>query len=95
MARHALRRDSTEKDIVAALRKIGCKVYILGLPLDLLVWHRGSNGIGRTLLVEVKVEGGRYTKQQIEFMAEWPGEVHTVRTPEEAVAKVIGKEAMR
>ena len=88
--RHNKRVDSSQKDIVAALRKIGCKVYVLGLPLDLLVWHRG-----RSFLVECKVPGGSFTKQQVEFMAEWPGEIHVVRSPEEAVAKVIGKEAMR
>ena len=93
--RRAARTDASQSEIVKALRAIGCKVYVIGLPLDLLVWHKGKDGVGRTLLVECKVEGGTYTKQQIEFMAEWPGEVHTARTPEEAVAKVIGKEAMR
>ena len=88
--RHAKRTDATQLEIVKALRKIGAAVYVIGLPVDLLVWHRGV-----LHLVEVKVEGGTYTKQQIKFMAEWPGEVHTVRTPEEAVAAVIGKEAMR
>ena len=76
--------------MVKALRKIGAAVYVIGLPVDLLVWHRGV-----LHLVEVKVEGGTYTKQQLKFIAEWPGEVHTARTPEEAVAKVIGKKAMR
>ena len=88
--RHAKRTDATQLEIVKALRKIGAAVYVIGLPVDLLVWHRGV-----LHLVEVKVEGGTYTKQQIKFMAEWPGEVHTVRTPEEAVAAVIGKEAMK
>ena len=93
--RHAKRTDATQEEIVKALRKIGCKVYILGLPLDLLVWHKDRTGGSRTMLIEVKVPGGSFTKQQIEFMAEWPGEIHVVRSPEEAVAKVIGKEAMR
>ena len=88
--RQKARVDSNQAEIVKALRKIGAAVYVIGLPVDLLVWHRGT-----LHLVEVKVEGGTYTKQQEKFMSEWPGEVHTVRTPEEAVAAVIGKEAMK
>ena len=88
--RHAARTDASQVEIIKALRKIGAAVYVIGLPLDLLVSFRK-----RTMLIEVKVEGGTYTKQQEKFMAEWPGEVHTVRTPEEAVAAVIGKEAMK
>ena len=88
--RRAARTDASQVEIVKALRKIGAAVYVIGLPLDLLVAFRK-----RTMLVECKVDGGTYTKQQVKFMAEWPGEVHTVRTPEEAVAAVIGKEAMK
>ena len=88
--RRAARTDASQVEIVKALRKIGAAVYVIGLPLDLLVSFRK-----RTLLIECKVDGGTYTKQQVEFMEAWPGEVHTVRTPEEAVAAVIGKEAMK
>ena len=84
------RTDANQIEVVKALRKIGAAVYVIGLPVDLLVWHRGV-----LHLVEVKVEGGTYTKQQEKFLAEWPGEVHTVRTPSEAVAAVVGKEAMK
>lgn len=88
--RHDKRRDANELEVVKALRKIGAAVYPIGLPVDLLVWFRGV-----LYLIEVKVEGGTYTKQQLKFIEEWPGEVHTVRSPEEAVAAVVGKEAMR
>lgn len=87
--RKAARVDANQDEVVKALRKIGAAVYIIGLPLDLLVAYRG-----RTLLAEVKVEGGRFTKQQAEFMSMWPGEFIVVRGPEDAVKQVIGEEAM-
>jgi hypothetical protein len=34
------------------------------------------------------------TKDQVDFIARWPGKVHIAHSPEEAVAAVIGKEAM-
>ena len=72
------------------MRAVGCSVLYIKLPLDLLVCHRKE-----TMLVEVKEEGGRLTKAQEEFIATWPGRVHVVRGPLEAVAAVLGKEAMR
>ena len=88
--RRAARTDATQAEIVKALRKVGASVYVVGLPLDLLVCIRGE-----TLLVEVKEEGGRLTQAQEEFLATWPGRVHIVRGPLEAVAAVIGAEAMK
>ena len=46
---HAKRRDLNEPEIVEALRRLGCKVYLLDGPVDLLVGARGS-----TFLLEVK-----------------------------------------
>ena len=88
------RVDSNQVEVVKALRKIGAKVQHLhtvgaGCP-DLLVGYRRKN-----YLLEVKVKGGQMGLAQIEWAETWPGEVHTVRTPEEAVSAVIGKEAMR
>jgi hypothetical protein len=88
--RHAARTDSNQVEVVKALRAIGAKVYYLKLPLDLLVWFRGE-----TSLMEVKTEDGKLTKQQVEFIAEWPGTVHIVQSPQAAVAAVIGPEAMK
>lgn len=88
--RNAARTDATQKEIVKALRRIGAAVEVIGLPLDLLVSHRG-----RTLLLECKALEGRITEYQRAFIARWPGEFHIVRDPIEAVAAVLGKEAMR
>ena len=87
--RHAARTDATMVEVMKALRAVGCSVLYIKLPLDLLVCHRKE-----TMLVEVKEEGGRLTKAQEAFLETWPGRVHVVRGPLEAVAAVIGKEAM-
>lgn len=88
--RNAARVDENQEEIVKALRKIGAAVEVLGLPLDLLVSHRG-----RTMVIECKTATGKLTKYQREFLSRWPGEAHIVYSPEDAVAAVIGKEAMR
>ena len=95
--RHAKRTDDCQSEIVKALRSIGASVYLAGQPLDLLVaFRRKGDTKHTTLLIECKdADRDRTTKAQDKFLAEWPGEVHTVRTPEEAVAAVIGKEAMK
>ena len=87
--RHAARTDPLMTEIMKALRAIGCSVYYCKLPLDLLVCHRKE-----TLLVEVKTDTGRLTQVQEAFLEMWPGRVHIVRSPSEAVAAVLG-EAMR
>ena len=88
--RHAARTDATQAEVVKALRAIGASVYYCKLPLDLLVCHRGV-----TMLVEVKEPNGRLTKVQEHFLETWPGRVHIVRGPLEAVAAVVGAEAMK
>ena len=90
--RRAAKVDDNQDEIVKALRKIGAKVEIIGKPLDLLIWFRQ-----RTFLIEVKNLDGRdrLTKDQVEFIAAWPGELYVVHTPAEAVELVIGREAMR
>jgi hypothetical protein len=84
--RRAARTDSTQKSIVDRLRQLGCQVYYIKEPVDLLVGCRGKN-----LLLEVKAEDGRLTKAQVDFIATWPGPVHVVRSADEA-AEVISKE---
>jgi hypothetical protein len=90
--RRAAKIDGNQPAIVEALKRIGAKAYYLKKPVDLLVGYRGKNYV-----IEVKNKNGKdeMTTEQAEFMATWPGEVHVVYTPEEAVAVVIGPEAMR
>lgn len=64
--RHAARVDATQEQIVSALRAAGARVWIIGLPVDLLVGYRG-----RLCLIECKSPGGRKTALQTRFMAEW------------------------
>lgn len=72
------------------MRSIGVAVEYIKKPLDLLIHYRGQ-----TALMEVKMEEGRFTKDQVEFMARWPGPIHVVRSVEEAIRAVVGDEAMR
>lgn len=85
----AKRADATQPAIVDALRRCGVWVFHLheigkGCP-DLLVWNKGKYS-----LVECKVAGEHLNKQQVEFIAACPGEVHVVHSPEEALKAVIG-----
>lgn len=79
--RHAARVDANQAAIVEALRAAGCKVWVIGLPVDLLA---GKNG--RTVLVEVKTAKGKYTPLQKSFLSEWTGgPVATIRDVEGAL----------
>jgi len=76
--RHNPKRDQNEREIVAALRLMGCKVLLLD-QVDLLVLHQGS-----LYLMEVKTTKGRLTKSQEGLLAEgWP--LHVVRTVDDAL----------
>lgn len=88
--RRAARIDDNQPDIIRALRMIGAQVEIIGKPVDLLVHYRGE-----TFLIECKALDGRLTKDQVEFIARWPGKIHIAKSADEAVALVVGKEAMR
>lgn len=84
LMRHSLRTDENQKEIVRALRKIGCTVYVIGLPVDLLVGFRGRN-----FLMEVKVDSKKkLTKLQQKFFGEWRGEVARVESVEQALEVV-------
>lgn len=83
--RRAARTDSNQQEVIDSLRKIGCRVHYIKEPVDLMVGFRD-----KTVLLEVKAEGGRLTKQQVQFIAEWNGgPVHIVRDPQEAVEIVV------
>lgn len=81
--RWAKQRDENELEIIAALEAIGCTVYSLDEPADLLV-GRGAT----TLILEVKMPKGRPTPNQKKFAASWNGQYRIVTTPEEAIEYV-------
>lgn len=83
--RRAAKVDANQKEIVEALRKCGCAVYILGQPLDLLVWT--SMWGGTYYLIEVKNPGGKnkLTPAQQEFRKTWPGPWYVVRSVQDAL----------
>ena len=87
--RRAAKVDQNQPAIVQAMRSVGAKVehshQIGGGFPDLIVWANG-----RTFLVEVKMPGEKLNKQQVEFVAAWPGELHVVHNEAEAVKAVTG-----
>ena len=87
--RRAAKVDANQAEIVDGLRRCGISVEFIGKPVDLLVCCRGE-----TSLLEVKTEDGRLTKDQVEFLARWPGRVHVVRTLNEALKALLGERLM-
>ena len=94
--RQAIRRTAVDKnqaEIVAALRKIGAVVFIIGQPFDLLVRFRGQWRV-----LEVKEVGGKLTPGQLESLQSLGGKeeqehaVRVVKTPEAAILACHGKE---
>jgi hypothetical protein len=89
--RRAARVDSTQAEIVEALRAAGASVWVLGLPLDLLV------GIhGRTALVECKRMTGKlnpkptkHTPLQKAFMLDWRGGTVATITDVEGALRLV------
>lgn len=94
--RRAARIDNNQAEIIGALKRVGVSVEIIGKPVDLLLCCRGE-----TSLLEIKNPGrtssdpeSRLTKDQIEFIARWPGKIFFARTADEAVRLVLGERAM-
>lgn len=100
--RNAARVDLNQESIVDGLRKCGIAVEIIGKPVDLLVWAKAFCPCckaelpdGQVVPIEIKnPEGGRLTKDQIEFIARWPGRVPVVETLNEALREIL-REAMK
>jgi hypothetical protein len=100
MSRYARKRDETHAPIRDGLRERGYWVAdTADCPgfIDLVVCAR-LLGSWRFLLLEVKREkgprgggGGRITEAQKTLMDSCPGEIHVVRTLEEALDAVHGK----
>ncbi len=88
--RHALRVDDCQAEIVKALRAAGVAVEVVGRPVDLSCCVRDKDGVWHHVYLECKDDDGRLTKAQIDFIARWPGELHIVRTPQEALEACFG-----
>lgn len=95
MPRTAARVDANQKLIVEALRKCGATVQSLamvgkGVP-DLLVGYRGKN-----YLMEIK-DGAkppsrqRLTQDEIDWHANWRGDVKTITSAEAAIEVVTAE----
>lgn len=90
--RRDARVDTNQPDIVDALRAVGATVQHLhmvggGCP-DLLVGFRMQN-----YLLEVKTERGSMNQQQWDWATTWRGGgVHIVRSVEDALGVILGKE---
>lgn len=88
--RRAARTDSNQQEVIDRLREANFKVRYIKEPTDLIV--AGINprtGRRVNVLMEVKTDGGKLTKQQVEFIAEWPGPLHVVRDGNEAVEIMV------
>ncbi len=79
LRKYNAKRDANEGALVRVLEDMGCRVYRLDQPCDLLVLVRGD-----VLLVEVKMPKGTLNDNQQEFVnAGWP--VHVIRTEDDAI----------
>lgn len=88
MKRYAMRRDENEPEIIVALEAIGCTVYQMDQPVDLLV-GRGAVNILMEVKNPAKPKGDRKkTPAQQDFFKNWNGQVRIVETVDEAIALV-------
>jgi len=86
MIRRAARIDANQTAVVSALRAAGAYVWIIGLPVDLLVGHKGH-----TFLVEVKNgPRKRLTALQEDFFKNWSGSTLARIDGPEAALRMIG-----
>lgn len=84
--RRAARVDANQDQIVSALRGAGAYVWIIGLPVDLLVGHKGH-----TFLVEIKTDSKkRLTGLQDDFFENWSGSTLSRVDSPEAALRMIG-----
>jgi Holliday junction resolvase len=79
--------DLNQGAIVDALRKVGVSVQSLaslGKGVPDLVAAKGA----MTWLIEVKGPKGQLTPDQVKWVAAWRGDVHVVRTVDDALRLV-------
>lgn len=81
LRRYNAKRDANEGGIIAALEALGCLVYRIDTPVDLLVLYRGT-----IHLCEVKQRKGKLTSAQSLFAQYWP--IHILRSVDDAIALV-------
>ncbi len=76
------RTDANQKEIIEALGAIGCTVYPMARPVDLLVGRDAHN-----YLLEVKNKDGldELTDFQRKWIPAWKGQVRIVHSAEEAI----------
>ena len=89
LSRFAKKRDTSEPEIVQALRKAGARVWQLDRPFDLLV---GLSG--RFTVLEVKSGKAKPTDAQADQIRACQAgglPVYVVRTPEEALQAIGAK----
>ena len=76
-------RDGNEAEIVAALETIGCTVYRIDQPGDLLCGRGGKN-----VILECKMPGKANRKdqqKQRQMRADWKGQIAVVENPMQAI----------
>ena len=98
--RHKSKVDANQKEIVEALRKAGCSVFITScvgsdFP-DLVVGTTGRlpewvKHNGSTVLMEIKTKDGKLSEGQQSFIRDFRGACVVVRSVEEALL-AVGKE---
>ncbi len=74
------KRDENEPEIVATFEGLGCSVYKIGQPCDLLLGYKGES-----FLIEVKTKTGKLTPNQVKFTKGWKGSYFIVRSADEAI----------
>lgn len=83
LRKYNAKRDMNEPAIVRVFQDMGCLVWRLDRPVDLLVYCFKSLS-DRLLMVEVKTAKGDLNERQREFVAAgWP--VHVIRSEDEAI----------
>ena len=94
--RRAARADTTQAAIIDALKRVGVSVEVIGKPVDLILCCRGITSLMECKTPRPTSVGGAHglTKDQVEFIARWPGQIFVASTPEEAVRMVLGERAM-
>ena len=85
--RLAARTDAIQTEVVLGLRRFGYSVQCLhtvgkGCP-DLLVGKARQNW-----LIELKSPGGRLTRDELEWITKWQGQVAIAHSLEEALAAI-------
>lgn len=85
--RFAAKVDLNQSAIVDALRKVGVSVQsmaAIGKGCPDLVCAKDAN----VWLIEVKGPKGKLTPDQVEWIGKWQGDVHIIRTVDEALQLV-------